>query len=233
MQSRSGRSTKVRRDAVHHPVFARCYARLSVAAETRAGMAGVRRGLLGGLSGRVIEVGAGNGLNFAHYPGTVSEIVAVEPERELRALAVEAALRAQVPVDVVPGAAEALPVKSEAFDAAVLSLVLCSVRDVPRTLAELRRVLRPGGEVRFFEHGRGGGRVMRLTQRALDRTVWPPLAGGCHVARDPVGALRRAGFELGPYRRMLMPDKGPALPTSYCVMGTAWRPTGDAVADGS
>ncbi|GAA2270421.1 class I SAM-dependent methyltransferase [Streptomyces atrovirens] len=233
MQLRSGRSTKVRRDAVHHPVFARCYARLSVAAETRAGMAQVRRGLLGGLSGRVIEVGAGNGLNFAHYPGTVSEIVAIEPERELRALAVEAALRAQVPVDVAPGAAEALPVKSEAFDAAVLSLVLCSVRDVPRALAELRRVLRPGGEVRFFEHGQGGGRVMRLTQRALDRTVWPPLAGGCHVARDPVGALRRAGFELGPYRRMLMPDKGPALPTSYCVMGTAWRPVGDAAADGS
>ncbi|OSP29606.1 SAM-dependent methyltransferase, partial [Streptomyces sp. 13-12-16] len=185
MQLRSGRSTKVRRDAVHHPVFARCYARFSVAAETRAGMAEVRRGLLGGLSGRVIEVGAGNGLNFAHYPGTVSEVVAIEPERGLRALAVEAALRAQVPVDVAPGAAEALPVKSEAFDAAVLSLVLCSVRDVPRALAELRRVLRPGGEVRFFEHGRGGGRVMRLTQRALDRTVWPPLVGGCHVARDP------------------------------------------------
>ncbi|MFC8368104.1 MULTISPECIES: class I SAM-dependent methyltransferase [unclassified Streptomyces] len=233
MQLRSGRSTKVQRDAVHHPVFARYYARLSVAAETRAGMAQVRRGLLGGLSGRVIEVGAGNGLNFAHYPGTVSEIVAIEPERELRALAVEAALRAQVPVDVAPGTAEALPVKSEAFDAAVLSLVLCSVRDVPRALAELRRVLRPGGEVRFFEHGQGGGRVMHLTQRALDRTVWPPLAGGCHVARDPVGALRRAGFELGPYRRMLMPDKGPALPTSYCVMGTAWRPTDDAAADGS
>ncbi|MFF5160361.1 class I SAM-dependent methyltransferase [Streptomyces sp. NPDC000348] len=233
MQLRSGRSTRVERDAVHHPLFARCYARLSVAAETHAGMAGVRRRLLGGLSGRVIEVGAGNGLNFAHYPGTVSEIVAIEPERELRALAVEAAVRARVPVDVAPGAAEALPVKSEAFDAAVLSLVLCSVRDVPRALAELRRVLRPGGEVRFFEHGRGGGRVMRLTQRALDRTVWPPLAGGCHVARDPVGALREAGFELGPYRRVLMPDKGPALPTSYCVMGTAWRPPGDAAADGS
>jgi ubiquinone/menaquinone biosynthesis C-methylase UbiE len=233
MQLPSGRSTKVERDAVHHPLFARYYARLSVAAETRAGMAGVRRRLIGGLSGRVIEVGAGNGLNFAHYPGAVSEIVAIEPERGLRALAAEAALRARLPVDVVPGAAEALPVKSEAFDAAVLSLVLCSVRDVPRALAELRRVLRPGGEVRFFEHGRGGGPVMRLTQRVLDRTVWPPLAGGCHVARDPVGALRRAGFELGPYRRVLMPEKGPALPTSYCVMGTAWRPTGDAAAGGS
>ncbi|MFF8033048.1 MULTISPECIES: class I SAM-dependent methyltransferase [unclassified Streptomyces] len=230
MQPRSGRSAKAAREPVHHPLFARCYARLSVTAETRAGMAGVRRRLLGGLSGRVIEVGAGNGLNFAHYPGTVSGIVAIEPERALRTLAVEAALRARVPVDVAPGVAEALPVQSEAFDAAVLSLVLCSVRDVPRALAELRRVLRPGGEVRFLEHGRGGGRVMNLAQRALDRTVWPSLAGGCHVARDPVGALREAGFELGPYRRTLMPEKGPALPTSYCVVGTAWRPVSDASA---
>lgn len=212
------------RDSVHHPIFARYYARASVAAESRMGMAGIRRRLLDGLSGRVIEIGAGNGLNFAHYPGTVSEVVAIEPERLLRQRAVEAALRAEVPVDVVPGRAEALPVKSEAFDAVVFSLVLCSVRDLPRALAEARRVLRPGGEVRFFEHGRGGGRAMTLTQRILDRTVWPLLAGGCHLAREPVAALRDAGFELGPYHRLLVPEKGPVLPTSYCVLGTAWRP---------
>ncbi|MFD6908000.1 class I SAM-dependent methyltransferase [Streptomyces sp. DSM 116494] len=233
MQVRSVRSAKATRDPVHHPVFARCYARASVAAETRMGMAKMRGRLLTGLSGRVIEVGAGNGLNFAHYPGAVSEVVAIEPEQSLRTLAVEAALRAEVPVDVAPGVAEALPVKGEAFDAAVFSLVLCSVRDVSRALAEVRRVLRPGGEVRFFEHGRGGGRAMRLTQRALDRTVWPPLAGGCHVARDVVGALREAGFVLGPYRRLMMPENGPALPQSYCVLGTAWRPAGDDAPGGA
>ncbi|MFC7983180.1 class I SAM-dependent methyltransferase [Streptomyces sp. NPDC057336] len=227
MPLRSARSRAVPRDAVHHPLFARYYARFSVSAETRMGMGRVRERLLAGLSGRVIEVGAGNGLNFAHYPGTVSEVVAVEPERVLRQLAVEAALRAQVPVDVAPGAAEALPVKSEAFDAAVVSLVLCSVRDVPRALSELRRVLRPGGEVRFFEHGRGGGRVMTFTQRALDRTLWPPLSGGCHLSREPITALREAGFTLGPYRRTMVPENGPALPSSYCVLGTAWRPPGD------
>ncbi|MET9407893.1 class I SAM-dependent methyltransferase [Streptomyces sp. NPDC002935] len=221
---RSAGSGKVSPEAVHHPVFARYYARLSVGAETRMGMGGVRDRLLAGLSGRVIEIGAGNGLNFAHYPGTVSEVVAIEPERLLRQLAVEAALRCEVPVDVAPGAAEALPVKSEAYDAAVLSLVLCSVRDVPRALAEVRRVLRPGGTVRFFEHGRGGGRVMESVQRGLDRTLWPRLCGGCHVARDPIASLREAGFELGPYRRLLMPEKGPRLPTSYCVLGTARRP---------
>ncbi|MGP4084958.1 class I SAM-dependent methyltransferase [Streptomyces sp. KR55] len=224
MPLRSASARKSARDPVHHPLFARYYARVSVAAESRLGMAGVRDRLLAGLSGRVLEIGAGNGLNFAHYPRTVSEVVAIEPERSLRQLAVEAALRAQMPVDVVPGAAEALPVKSEAFDAVVLSLVLCSVRDVPRALGEVRRVLRPGGQVRFFEHGRGGGRAMTFTQRTLDRTVWPPLNGGCHLSRDPVAALRDAGFELGPYRRMLMPEKGPTLPTSFCVLGTAWRP---------
>ncbi|MEV0500119.1 SAM-dependent methyltransferase, partial [Streptomyces spectabilis] len=99
--------------------------------------------------------------------------------------------------------------------------------DVPRALAELRRVLRPGGELRFFEHGRARGAAFATAQRALDRTVWPLLFGGCHTARDPVGALRAAGFEIGPYRRVLVPPKRPRLPTSPCVLGTAWRPPED------
>ena len=209
-------------DIVHHPLFARFYARCSVAAERTVGPH--RDELLAGLSGRVIEIGAGNGLNFAHYPRTVAEVVAIEPERALRQLATTAALRADVPVDVVPGAAEALPVKSEAFDAAVASLVLCSVRDLARALTEIRRVLRPGGELRFFEHGRGGGRMMTVVQRTLDRTVWPRLFGNCHVGRDPIAAIRSAGFEPGPYRWVLVPEKGLRLPSSYCVLGTARRP---------
>ncbi|AJE39547.1 class I SAM-dependent methyltransferase [Streptomyces nodosus] len=209
-------------DVVHHPRFARYYARSSVAAE---GMLGPHRDtLLSGLSGRVIEIGAGNGLNFTHYPDTVAEVVAVEPERALRQLAMTAARRSGVPVDVVPGVAEALPVKSDAFDGAVVSLVLCSVRDVPRALSELRRVLRHGGELRFFEHGRGGGRAMRFTQRMVDRTVWPLLFGGCHVDRDPVAAISSAGFELGPCRRVLVPPRGLRTPSSYCVLGSARRP---------
>ncbi|MFJ3927604.1 class I SAM-dependent methyltransferase [Streptomyces sp. NPDC090022] len=210
-------------DAVHHPVFARFYARMSVQADLRGGVAGLRRELLDGLSGRVIEIGAGNGLNFSHYPRAVSEVVAVEPERSLRRLAADAALRAEVPVDVVPGAAEALPVKSEAFDAAVASLVLCTVRDLPRSLAELHRVLRPGGELRFFEHGLAPGPGMAAVQRGLDRTVWPRLFGGCHVSRDALAAIEAAGFRIVAQRGVRVPERGPALPTSYCVLGTARR----------
>ncbi|MCX5498942.1 MULTISPECIES: class I SAM-dependent methyltransferase [unclassified Streptomyces] len=218
------RSTRIPRDAVHHPVFARFYARMSVVAETRAGLAAVRSDLLAGLSGRVIEIGAGNGLNFAHYPPAVSEVVAIEPERSLRRLAVRSALRAGLPVDVVPGAAEALPVKSEAFDGAVASLVLCSVRDVERSLAEIVRVLRPGGELRFFEHVRADDRAMAAAQRVLDRTVWPLLTGGCHTGRDTLAAIERAGFVVEAYRRVRMPECGIRLPVSTCVLGVARRP---------
>ncbi|WP_406015703.1 class I SAM-dependent methyltransferase [Streptomyces sp. NBC_00984] len=218
------RSTRIPEDAVHHPVFARFYARMSVAAETRAGLAAVRSELLAGLSGRVIEIGAGNGLNFAHYPPTVSEVVAIEPERSLRKLAVRSALRAALPVDVVPGTAEALPVKSEAFDGAVASLVLCTVRNVERSLAEIVRVLRPGGELRFFEHVRADDRAMAAAQRALDRTVWPLVTGGCHTARDTLAAIERAGFVVETYRRVRMPEWGVRLPTSACVLGVARRP---------
>ncbi|MEV8566433.1 class I SAM-dependent methyltransferase [Streptomyces sp. NPDC051322] len=218
-------SDRISRDAVHHPLFARFYARFSVSADLKGGVAAHRAELLSGLSGRVIEIGAGNGLNFAHYPAAVSEVVAIEPERSLRQLAVRSAMRAEVPVDVVPGAAEALPVKSEAFDAAVASLVLCTVRDVPRALAEIRRVLRPGGELRFFEHGLGEGRAMATTQRVLDRTVWPLLFGGCHTARDTLAAIGAAGFELGAHRRLTVPEKGPRLPSSPCVLGVARRPS--------
>ncbi|MFB7781521.1 class I SAM-dependent methyltransferase [Streptomyces vinaceus] len=210
-------------DSVDHPLFARFYARLSTTADTRGGVRDLRRELLHGVSGRVIEIGAGNGLNFAHYPRAVSEVVAVEPERSLRKLAADAALRAEVPVDVVPGVAEALPVKSEAFDAAVASLVLCTVRDLPRALSELHRVLRPDAELRFFEHGRAPGAGMAAVQRTLDRTVWPRLFGGCHTAREPAAAIEDAGFRITSCRAFRLPERGPAIPTSYCVIGTARR----------
>jgi SAM-dependent methyltransferase len=212
-------------DAVHHPLFARFYTKLSEAADERAGVGAHREELLAGLEGRVVEVGAGNGLNFSRYPATVSQVVAVEPESHLRKLAVEAALHAPVPVEVVSGSALSLPLPGESCDAAVCSLVLCSLPDVSRALLELRRVLRPGGELRFYEHGLAEGRrrTMRV-QRALDRTVWPHLFGGCHTGRDPVGEIGAAGFTDVSFRRLLVPKEGPTLPTSFHVLGSARCP---------
>jgi len=152
---------------------------------------GAYRGeLLAGLSGRVVEVGAGNGMNFAHYPQTVHEVVAVEPEPYLRSKAEQAAREAPVTVRVVDGAASELPLEPASVDGAVASLVLCSISDVAEALAELRRVLKPGGELRFFEHVRSEQPLKARVQQTLDRTgVWPGLFGGCHCARTTVGTI--------------------------------------------
>ncbi|HEV7628035.1 MAG TPA: class I SAM-dependent methyltransferase [Streptomyces sp.] len=212
-------------DTVRHPLFARFYKRLSESADVRAGVGAHREELLAGLKGRVIEIGPGNGLNFARYPTTVSQLIAVEPEPHLRKLATAAAQHARVPVDVVPGNAQSLPVPDESCDAAVCSLVLCSLSDVRQALLELRRVLRPGGELRFYEHGRAEQRRgMMRAQRALDATVWPRLFGGCHTGRDPVGEIGAAGFTNVSFRRLLVPQDGPVLPSSFHVLGSARCP---------
>src|SRR5262245_19062632 len=121
-----------------HWRFARAYPAVAERADRR-GAAGHRRQLLEGLSGRVLEVGCGNGRNFVHYPATVAEVMAVEPEPTLRGLASNAL--ASVPVTVLYGRAEALPSAPGEFDAVVASLVLSSVPDQAVALAELRRVL--------------------------------------------------------------------------------------------
>lgn len=136
------------RGAVHHPLFARLYDRVSALAEN-TGQREHRRELLAGLSGRVVEVGAGNGLNFPHYPPEVEEVVAVEPEAYLGERSRKAAAGAAVSVRVVDGLAEELPLEDGSVDAGVCSLVLCSVPSQAVALAELRRVVRPGGELRF------------------------------------------------------------------------------------
>lgn len=108
--------------------------------------------LLSGLSGRVVEIGAGNGMNFPHYPSAVEEVVALEPEAYLREKAEQAARGAPVPVRVDDAAAYPLPLEAASLDAAVARLVLCTVPEPARALAELRRVLKPGAELRFMEH---------------------------------------------------------------------------------
>lgn len=177
-----------------HPRFARLYERISAESERR-GTAQHRDRVLAGLSGRVIEIGAGNGMNFAHYPDTVTEVVAVEPEDQLRSLAEGVAAQAPVPVRVVAGHATGLPVDDGSFDAAVASLVLCSVADVPAALTELRRVLKPDGELRFFEHVRSEKPWFGLLEDAIT-PLWSRVGGGCHLNRDTTTMIRDAGFDI-------------------------------------
>jgi ubiquinone/menaquinone biosynthesis C-methylase UbiE len=207
---------------VRHPVFAKIYARLSLSME-RTGVGKLRGKLLAGLTGSAIEVGAGNGLNFAHYPVGVTSVLAIEPEPHLRTIAEQNARRSPVPVTVVDGVAERLPADDASFDAGVAALMLCSVADPAAALAELHRVLRPGAELRFFEHVRAETPGLGRVQRLADRTVWPFLFGGCHASRDTVAAIEAAGFRIEQVEHYRLPDSAVPWPTSPHVRGVAVR----------
>jgi ubiquinone/menaquinone biosynthesis C-methylase UbiE len=207
---------------IARPRFARGYPAAAERADARGG-AEHRRLLLEGLAGRVIELGAGSGRNFAHYPETVTEVVAIEPEPTLRERAAEAARDAPVPITVRAGTADALPFEDEEMDAAVASLVLCSVPDQPRALAELRRVTRPGGELRFYEHVIATTQPKRAILQFADRSgIWPALGGGCHPARDTGAAIARAGFTIERQQRFDFRAE-PLEPRVPYILGIARR----------
>jgi ubiquinone/menaquinone biosynthesis C-methylase UbiE len=206
-------------DAIRHPLFARFYAWLAPL-EDRAGGVRYRRELVSGLSGRVLELGVGTGLSFRHYPPEVDQLVAVEPEPTMRAHAAKAAQVVTLDVQLLDGTADALPAPDASVDAAVVSQVLCSVPDQARALAELRRVLRPGGELRFYEHVLSPNEPGRRVQRAFDTTFWPRAFGGCHLTRDTATAVSAAGFELRELRRFRI---GPT-PAGPHVLGVAHAP---------
>jgi ubiquinone/menaquinone biosynthesis C-methylase UbiE len=207
---------------IPRPRFARMYQRSSKNAERRGGT-DHRRRLLAGLAGTVTELGAGHGLNFPHYPSTVTQVIAIEPEPTLRAQATSAATSAPVPVRVLAGTADQLPLEDESVDVAVASLVLCSVPDQDRALAELRRVVRPGGEMRFYEHVIPNCQPKRLLLQAVDHSgLWPRVAGGCHPARDTTTAIQRSGFEIETINRIMFAASRmePSIPH---ILGTARR----------
>jgi SAM-dependent methyltransferase len=206
-----------------NPRFAEAYLRVAPKADARGGT-GHRRELLADLTGVVCEVGAGSGLNFAHYPPTVTRVVAVEPEPMLRQHSTGAALAAPVPVEVVDGTSEALPLGDSGCDAVVLSLVMCTVPDQAATLAEVRRVLRPGGQVRFYEHVRSGHRLFALAEDAVT-PLWARIAGGCHVNRDPVASLGAAGFDVIDVHRFGFSGQR-GVPRTAHVIGRAVVPPG-------
>lgn len=207
---------------IKRPRFARMYPKAAARAERR-GATEHRRRLLADLSGRVVELGAGNGLNFVHYPPTVTEVVAIEPEPSLRAAAEVAAQSAGVPVTVRAGTADRLPLEDGEADAAVASLVLCTVPDQAGALAELRRALRPGGELRFYEHVVARCQPMRTILQLADRSgLWPAIAGGCHPARDTGAAIEAAGFAIERCERFGF-KAGAVQPSVPHILGVAHR----------
>jgi ubiquinone/menaquinone biosynthesis C-methylase UbiE len=204
---------------VEHPLFAR-FAAFLASRETDVER-DYRRETLAGLRGRVLEIGSGSGPNFPYYPESVTELVSVEPEPNLRAKAEEAARAVGRPVRVVDAVAERLPFEDGSFDAAVAVLVLCSVPDQGAALAELHRVVKPGGELRFYEHVVGSSRRLAVLQRALA----PSLAvvfGGCRADRDTGAAIEAAGFRMERCRRFLRRTfmDAPAAPR---ILGVARR----------
>jgi ubiquinone/menaquinone biosynthesis C-methylase UbiE len=203
-------------------VFPRLYARLRPRMDA-AGASEYRRRLVEGLSGQVVEVGAGDGGNFAHYPASVTSVLAVEPEPYLRGKAGQQAEAAPVGVVVVNSTADRLPLPDDSVDAVVMSLVLCSVPDQAVALAEAYRVLRSGGELRFWEHVAAPPGAMETVQKLLDATIYPPLAGGCHLHRDTATAITTAGFTITTIDRFSFPPAGPD-PARHQILGRATRP---------
>lgn len=204
---------------VRHPLFARMYAGMAQRMEA-LGTAEHRDELLAGLAGTIIEVGAGSGLNFAHYPTTVTTVIAVEPEPHLRSLATRAAAAASVPVTVVDGLADELPAADGSCDAAVTSLVMCSVPHPAEALSEIQRVLRPGGELRFYEHVRSNQPRMSRWQDRVN-PLWQRIGGGCNANRDTLGSIVAAGFNVTEVRRFGFSPNWTTRLTAPHILGTA------------
>jgi ubiquinone/menaquinone biosynthesis C-methylase UbiE len=195
------------------PIFAALYD-LMVSGVERGGLQEMRAELLRAASGSTLELGAGTGLNLAHYPEAVTELVLTEPDPHM-ARRLRKRIEAQPPVpprvEVVEAPAEELPFEADSFDCLVSTLVLCTVTAPERAVAELCRVLRPGGRLLCLEHVRSpdGDRLARWQDR-LERP-WGWVAGGCHPNRDTTATLEAAGFDTGSLVRDRLPRTAPIV----------------------
>jgi ubiquinone/menaquinone biosynthesis C-methylase UbiE len=201
-----------------HPIFAALYDGLGAAAE-RGWMGRRRSRLLAGAAGSVLEIGGGTGANLPHYRDA-GRVVVSEPDPFMRGRLRRKLVRARVPVEVSESGAEDLPFRDGSFDAVVSTLVLCSVPNQEKALAEVRRVLRPGGRLLFIEHVRGEGSVARVQDRVLP--LWSRLFAGCHPNRDTLGSIQAAGFEVGKLDRFVPP--GPFTGLVPHVQGETFAP---------
>ncbi len=181
---------------VDHPRFSKFFNWLATRGASRRYLEPKRREAIEQARGVVLEVGAGSGLNFALYPpGQVERVEATEPDATMLRYAEERRKAAPVPVTLTQAPAEALPFAEETFDSAVATLVFCSVSDPQRALAEIKRVLKPGGTLLLLEHVRSEG---AMTARIQDMVtpLTKRLAGGCHWNRDTARTVAQAGFQI-------------------------------------
>ena len=179
-----------------------------------------RRALLADLSGHVVEVGAGTGANLQHLGSGVARLTLLEPSRAMAdRLRAKLAAAPRPAVEVIEAPAEALPLEDGSADAVVSTLALCTVDDLELALAEIRRVLVPGGRLVLLEHVAGNGSLARV-QRTIE-PVWKVFGRGCHLTRHTLTAVERAGFDVSDVHPWRFPGRSPASPA---IMGTARTP---------
>ncbi len=182
-----------------------------------------RAAVCAGLSGRVLEIGFGSGLNVDHYPAAVTEVAGVEPSDLAWTLAGPRVAASPVPVVRSGLDGQSLVEPDAAYDAVLSTFTLCTIPDHRQALREAWRVLRPGGRVHFLEHGLSPDARVATWQRRLD-PLEQRLAGGCHLTRDPVEALEGVGFEVEAVERHYLPGPAVARPFGYLHRGVARKP---------
>lgn len=171
-----------------------------------------RRRVVGAASGRVLEIGVGSGLNLPLYGPAVRAVLGLEPSPALLVMARRRAAAARVPVDLIEASAEAVPLDSASVDTVVTTWTLCTIADAPRALAEVRRVLKPGGALLFVEHGRAPQPRMARWQDRID-PVWRRLAGGCHLNRRIDALIAGSGLQIDALAHPTLP--GPPTHTYF------------------
>jgi ubiquinone/menaquinone biosynthesis C-methylase UbiE len=176
--------------------FAAIYERASRSRAFRSQFDALRQRVIAQARGQVVEIGAGGGQNFPLYdPAITQAVTAIEPNKYLLRQAAKRVGEARVPIVLVQGVAESLPVPDDSADTVLATLVLCSVDDLDRTLAEMRRVLKPGGTLALMDHVRNPARGWARLQDVLT-PIQRRFAGNCHLNRDTLAAVRRAGFAV-------------------------------------
>jgi ubiquinone/menaquinone biosynthesis C-methylase UbiE len=176
-----------------------------------------RQHVVGAAEGRVLEIGVGSGLNFPHYGAAVGSVIGLEPSTELLRMARARARAAAVPITLLDASAEAIPLDTGSVDTVVTTWSLCTIPNASCALAEMRRVLRPGGALLFVEHGRAPEAGVARWQDRLD-PFWSYLAGGCHLNRKMDDLVAAAGFRIETLQNPRLP--GPRTHT-YLYEGRA------------